>query len=35
MMGQSNHIDSIYSQNIPGLHHQGFGVYQPVEVPLN
>jgi len=32
---QGNIIDSIYSQNVPGLHHQGFGGYQPAQVPLN
>jgi hypothetical protein len=32
---QSSNVDSIYSQNVPGLHHQGFGGYQPPEIPLN
>jgi hypothetical protein len=35
MTTQGNNIDSIYSQNVPGLHHQGFGAYQPPEIPLN
>jgi len=33
MVNQSNNIDSIYSQNVPGL--QGFGGYQSAEVPLS
>jgi len=32
---QVNTMDSIYSQNVHGLHHQGFGAYQPTEVPLS
>jgi len=35
MIAQNNSIDSIYSQNVPGLHYQGFGGYLPAEVPLN
>ena len=27
--------DPIYSQNVPGLHYQEFGNYQPAQVQLN
>lgn len=35
MMNGIHEPDPIYSQNVPGLHYQEFGGYQPVHVPLN